>query len=188
MKKVLLSCAAILLLSPVMLAQSKAKKTTKQVSKVAAIDTNEIKWVSIDEVQQLMKKEPRKVYIDVYTQWCGWCKVMDKKTFTNKDVIKYINTYFYAVKLDAERTDSIHFMGNTYGLEGRTNQFAVSLLRGQLSYPTTVIMEENFQNPQIIPGYQEVGNMEQILKYLGGNIYKTTPWEEYTKTFKGSWK
>ena len=78
--------------------------------------------------------------------------------------------------------------GNHYGLEGRTNQFAIQLLRGQMSYPTTVIMEENFQNPQIIPGYQDVKAIEPILKYLGENLYKTTPWEEYTKTVKTTWE
>jgi thioredoxin-related protein len=189
MKKLLLSLAGLLLLSSALMAQNKSKKGSKVAkAAVAAIDTNEITWVSIDEVQELMKKNPKKVYVDVYTSWCGWCKVMDKKTFTNKNVIKYINTNFYAVKLDAEQKDSIHFMGGHYGLEGRTNQFAVQLLRGQLSYPTTVIMEENFQNPQIIPGYQEVKNIEPILKYLAQNVYKTTPWEEYMKNFKPSWE
>lgn len=188
MKKLLLPFLGLLLLSPSLMAQNKSKKPVRAVAAASAVDTNEIAWVSIDEVQTLMKKNPKKVYVDVYTSWCGWCKVMDKKTFTNKNVIKYINTNFYAVKLDAEQTDSIHFMGNHYGMEGRTNQFAVQLLRGQLSYPSTVIMEEHFQNPQVIPGYQEVKNIEPILKYLAQNIYKTTPWEEYMKTFKGSWE
>src|SRR5689334_19909180 len=142
MKKLLLPFVGLILFAPASMAQNKSKKAAKTVAE-ASIDTNEISWVSIDDVQKLMKQKPKKVYVDVYTSWCGWCKVMDKKTFTNKEVIKYLNTNFYAVKLDAEQKDSIHFMGNHYGMEGRTNQFAVQLLRGQLSYPTTVIMEEN---------------------------------------------
>jgi thioredoxin-related protein len=78
-------------------------------------------------------------------------------------------------------------LGNHYGLEGRTNQFAIQLLRGQMSYPTTVILEENFQNPQIIPGYLEVKTIEPIFKYFGYNLYKSTPWEEYSKTAKATW-
>jgi len=191
MKRLLLTLAVMTALMPALSAQSRKTKTAApKAAPARVIDTNEISWVTLDQAQELMKKEPRKVYIDVYTSWCGWCKVMDKKTFTNKGVIKYMNTNFYAVKLDAEQKDSIHFMGNTYGFtpENRANDFAVTLLRGQMSYPTTVIMEENFQNPQIIPGYQEVKNMEAILKFLGNNVYKTTPWETYMKSFQPEWQ
>lgn len=188
MKKILPVTLALLSLSGLSMAQKQAKKHAAATTAAAVVSDKEINWISLDEVQQKMKKEPRKVYIDVYTGWCGWCKVMDKKTFTNPGVISYINKHFYAVKFDAEQADSVHFMGAHYGLEGRTHQFAVQLLRGQLSYPTTVIMEENFQNPQIIPGYQDVKAIEPILKYLGENYYKSTPWEEYVKTAKVTWE
>lgn len=103
-----------------------------------------------------------------------------------------MNKYFYAIKLDAETKDSIHFMGNTYfwssdGGTNGSNQFAVKILNGQMSFPTGVYMEENFQNPQLIPGYQDVPSMEMILKYLGDNIYKKKPFEDYRHDFKASW-
>lgn len=188
MKKVLCTGLALLAVSTLSIAQKTTKAQPKKTTAAAVVSDKEINWISLDEVQKRMKKEPRKVYIDVYTGWCGWCKVMDKKTFTNPGVIKYINQHFYAVKFDAEQADSVHFMGAAYGLEGRTNQFAIQLLRGQMSYPTTVIMEENFQNPQIIPGYQDVKAIEPILKYIAENHYKTTPWEQYSKTAKVTWE
>lgn len=188
MKKILPISLVLLAISSVSFAQKKTVKPVKKTTVEAPVNDKEINWLTLDQVQEKMKTKPKKVYIDVYTAWCGWCKVMDKKTFTNPGVIKYINKNFYAVKFDAEQVDSVHFMGGHYGLEGRTNQFAVQLLRGQLSYPTTVIMEENFQNPQIIPGYQDVKAIEPILKYLGENHYKTTPWEEYAKTAKVTWE
>ena len=188
MKKILSISLVLLAISSVSFAQKKTVKPVKKTTVEAPVNDKEINWLTLDQVQEKMKTKPKKVYIDVYTAWCGWCKVMDKKTFTNPGVIKYINKNFYAVKFDAEQVDSVHFMGGHYGLEGRTNQFAVQLLRGQLSYPTTVIMEENFQNPQIIPGYQDVKAIEPILKYLGENHYKTTPWEEYAKTAKVTWE
>ena len=187
MKKVLLASLALLSISVAAFAQKKTVKKTSKSTVSETISDKEINWLTLDQVQEKMKKVPKKVYVDVYTGWCGWCKVMDQKTFTNPGVIKYLNKNFYAVKFDAEQVDSVHFLGNHYGLEGRTNQFAIQLLRGQMSYPTTVIMEENFQNPQIIPGYQDVKAIEPILKYLGEDLYKTTPWEEYTKTAKTTW-
>jgi thioredoxin-related protein len=187
MKKALLTNLALLVISGASFAQ---KKTTPKTAKkiVAEVKNDkEINWLTIDQVQKKMKKMPKKVYVDVYTGWCGWCKVMDQKTFTNPGLISYLNKNYYAVKFDAEQVDSVHFLGNHYGLEGRTNQFAIQLLRGQMSYPSTVILEENFQNPQVIPGYLEVKTIEPILKYFGDNQHKSTPWEEYLKTAKTTW-
>jgi len=155
----------------------------------AAEDSTEIHWMTLDEVQVAMKKQQKKVFIDVYTDWCGWCKVMDRKTFSNKEVIKYMNQNFYAVKLDAERKDSVMFLGRMYGFEPgqRANQLAVELLGGRMSYPTSVILEEGFRNPAPIPGYLDVATIEKILKYLGENIYKSKQFPEYEKEFVASW-
>jgi len=184
MKRVLLILMAALALSPAMMAGDKKKKPAK-----AVVNENEINWMTIDEVQAAMKKEPRRVFMDVYTGWCGWCKVMDKKTFTNPEVIKYINQNFYAVKFNAERQDSIRFMGKTYGFvpDYKAHMLAVELMRGQMTYPTSVILEENFQNPQVVPGYLDVPTMERVLKYINENN-KTKTWEDYSKDFKSSWE
>jgi thioredoxin-related protein len=187
MKKALLTNLALLVISGASIAQKKTSPKTAKKIVAEVISDKEINWLSIDQVQEKMKKTPKKVYVDVYTAWCGWCKVMDQKTFTNPGLISYLNKYYYAVKFDAEQVDSVHFLGNHYGLEGRTNQFAIQLLRGQMSYPSTVILEENFQNPQVIPGYLEVKTIEPILKYFGDNLHKSTPWEEYSKTAKTTW-
>jgi thioredoxin-related protein len=156
----------------------------------SAVDTNHITWLTIEQVQVAMKKEPRKVLMDVYTDWCGWCKVMDRETFSNKEVIKYLNTNFYAVKLNAEQKEDIHFLGKTYSTpagERQNNELAIELLRGQMSYPTTVILEENFANPQPIAGYLKVAQLEPILMYLGGNLHKTQKWEEFSKSYVPKW-
>jgi thioredoxin-related protein len=149
-----------------------------------------IQWMSVEEVQEKMKTEPRKVYVDVYTDWCGWCKVMDKKTFTNKQLIDYINSNYYAIHLNAEGKDSILFKNKKYGpLQGsKTNELAADWMMNKLSYPTSIFFDENFRNPQPIPGYLEVPMMEMILKYFGENKHKSIPWEKYKKEFIGIWK
>lgn len=150
-----------------------------------------INWMTWDEVQVAMKKQPKKVWVDVYTDWCGWCKVMDKKTFSHPEVIKYMNEHFYAVKFNAERKDEVMFMGKTYGFspEHRANLLAAQLMGGQMSYPTNVFMDEHFQNPVTVPGYQTVPDIQVIFNYLTNGIHKKNiPLEEYAKTFKGSWQ
>lgn len=152
-------------------------------------DDGKIHWMNLDEVQEAMKKEPRKVLIDVYTGWCGWCKRMDATTYESPEVIKYINTNFYAVKLDAERKDSVRFVGKMYGYdpENKANMVAYDLLHGQMSYPSTVFMDKGFQMITNVPGYHNVPEWEMILKYVGGDLYKNVKWDEYQKEFKASW-
>lgn len=149
-----------------------------------------INWMNWDEVQVAMKKEPKKVWVDVYTDWCGWCKVMDKKTFSNPEVIEYMNEHFYAVKFNAERKDEIMFMGKSYGFspEHNANLLAATLMNGRMSYPTNIVMQENFQGPSPIPGYIKVPDIERVMKYLVEGHYKTQKFEEYAKTFKPEWK
>ena len=39
----------------------------------------EINWVTFEEALELQKKNPKKIMMDVYTNWCGPCKMLDKK-------------------------------------------------------------------------------------------------------------
>ena len=151
----------------------------------------EIHWItSIDELQAKMQANPKKVYIDMYTDWCGWCKKMDATTFQNPDLIKYINNNFYAVRFNAESKDVIHFQGKEYSFnpQFKANTLAVELMKGSMSYPTAVIMMENFANPQAIPGYMTVPQLETILSYLGDNMYKHQAWDAYQKEYKPKWE
>lgn len=153
-------------------------------------DTLEIHWMTIEQAEQKMKEQPKMVLVDVYTSWCGWCKVMDKKTYTNPDLIKYVNNNFYAVKFNAEQKSTIHFMGKDweYNKQYKVNNLAMDILHGRLSYPTTVIMEKDFKSAEPIPGYLEVPQMESILKYFGDEVYLHEAWKDFQKSFKGTWK
>lgn len=148
-----------------------------------------INWMTLEEVEERMKTEPKKVYIDVYTDWCHWCKIMDKKTFTNNSVIEYMNQNFYCVHFNAERKDAVTFGGKKYGPgPGKTNELIVAWMQGQLTYPTSIFFDEGFQNPQPVPGYMEVPTMELIAKYISGNKHKTMPFDKYKATFVATWK
>lgn len=142
-----------------------------------------IHWMSWEEVQEALKKEKRPVIVDVYTHWCGWCKVMDRKTFSDKEVIRYINKHFYAVKFNAEQRQPITFKGKTYELIGsgrrKVNRLAYELLRGRLAYPTILYMDENLNTIVISPGYKDVPALMKEMRYITTKSYKTTPWKSY---------
>ncbi|MEP6726003.1 MAG: thioredoxin family protein [Bacteroidota bacterium] len=148
-----------------------------------------LKWMTLKEAQEAMQKEKRPILIDLYTDWCGWCKVMDKKTYTNPKVIAYLQQNFYPVKLNAETRDAVSWNDKTYNFNSanRTNDFAVFLTYGRLSYPTTVIIPMDNSGPQPVPGYLEPKDLELIVRYFGDGKYGKQPFEEYQKAFKSEW-
>lgn len=143
-------------------------------SKKNAKSDSGIKWVTFDELNQLQKKEPKKVFFDVYTDWCGWCKVMDKNTFSHKKIGKYVNKNFYAVKLNAESYEKVLFNGEVLYCADIAAKWGVN------SYPTTVYLDENL-NPLTRPigGYLDTTEFNKIVHYFGENAYKTLPYDKY---------
>jgi len=148
------------------------------------------KWMTLREASDSLKKEKRPILVDLYTDWCGWCKVMDKKTYSHKQVSQYLGQKFYAVKIDAESRQAIEWNGKSYlfNAQYKTNEFALYLTQGQLSYPTTVIIPVDGTAPQAIPGYLEPKDFEMIVKYFGEGHYGKTPFPQYQRSFKSSWK
>jgi thioredoxin-related protein len=152
-------------------------------------ETAEIKWMTWQEVQQAQIKQPRKVFVDAYTDWCGWCKRMDATTFANPEIVKYINENFYAVKFDAETKEAIQFKGKEYkfvasGYRGY-NELAAQLLNGQLSYPTSVYLDEKLDVIFPVPGYQDAKTFEGVINYVNSNSYKSTSFDNFQAKFKG---
>jgi thioredoxin-related protein len=155
-----------------------------------ATPDEKIKWYSFQEAYDLNKTKPKKIFIDVFTEWCGWCKKMDASTFTDPRVIKLMNKYFYAVKLDAEMKDTVvmdsaKFVNPNPMIKRSTHQLATALLNNQMSYPTTVYLNEKFALlSQPIPGYQTPENLEPILFFLGEELFNKQSWDEFVKTYK----
>lgn len=147
-----------------------------------------VKWMTFEEAVQKSKTEKRKIFIDVYTDWCGWCKVMDKKTFNDPSVAKILNEKFYPVKFNAEQREDIVFNGNTFKFienGGRgTHQLAVALLNNQLSYPTVVFLDEEFKMIQPLPGYRQAPEFHKIAQFIGDDHYKTVKWDDWEAKYK----
>lgn len=158
MKTALLSIffASVLGISTFVFSEQPAASTQTAVE---AISSEEINWLSIEEALVLQQQQPKKMFIDLYTDWCGWCKVMDQKTFTDKEVIEYIQNNFYAVKFDAEQREDVIIGDRTfkYVAAGRRgiHELAYALLDGRPSYPAFVTLNEEMKKMGVINGFLE---------------------------------
>jgi len=146
-----------------------------------------VKWYTIEEAFTLTKKEPRKILIDVYTDWCSWCKVMDKNTFSNPVIADYMNKNFYPVKFNAEQKTDVMLNGKTYkyiasGNRGY-NELAAELLNNQLGYPSVVFLDEKTKMIQPVQGYIKAPQFDGMIRFIGGDVYKTKKWEEFQSSY-----
>jgi len=154
--------------------------------------TVEVQWLSIEEALERSKTEKRKIFIDVYTDWCGWCKRMDESTFVDADVAQYLNENYYPVKFNAEQTEDVIFNNKTYSFRKNGSrgyhELAAEWLNNRLSFPTVVFLDEVQNVIQPIPGYLDGPKLETILNYFGTDSHKTTPWETYERKFTNNQK
>ena len=152
----------------------------------------EVEWLTFEEALERNKKEPRKILVDFYTDWCGWCKRMDRDVYTKTEIVNYLNTKFYAVKFNAEKyKQDIEFHGTTFkfvpppqGGRNGIHELAYALMNKQASYPMTVFIDEELSPLQAIPGYQKAPFFDTIIKYIGGNKYKNTQWQDFERDYK----
>lgn len=151
---------------------------------VVAPAADTLKWYTWEEAVELNKTAPKKLFVDVYTDWCGWCKRMDKTTFADSTVAAYLASNFYPVKLNAEQKADIQFNGQTFKYidsgNGRgVHSLAYSLLDGNMRYPNFVYLNEKYERIMISPGYKEPADIVKELKFAAEEQYNKTTWEKY---------
>lgn len=132
--------------------------------------------------------EPRMMVIDVYTDWCGWCKRMDAATFSVPEIAARLNKNFYPVKLNAEGKEDIVIGDHAYKFidNGRRgyHELAAIVTKGRLSYPTISCVDEQGRVIDAYPGYKDPEQFKIFLAFFEEEAYKSQSWEEYRKAGK----
>lgn len=161
-----------------------------------SVTAQEINWVTLEEAVELQKKNPKKIIMDMYTKWCGPCKLLDRNTFQNKDVADYINEHYYAVKFDAEGNDVVSFKEKTYTnpnydpakANKRNGVHELTRYFGVRAYPTIVFLDENQALLAPIKGYKTPQQLELYLKLFKNDEHKSLTtqeaFNEYYTAFK----
>jgi len=164
-----------------------------------SVSAQEINWLTFEEALEAQKTNPKKIFIDAYTVWCGPCKMLDKNTFGNKDVANYMNENYYAVKFNAEGNETINFNGTTYtnpnfnaDSKGRNSSHQLSEYFRISAYPTVIFLDEETNLITPLPGYRSPQQIEIFLKLFASNEYKNIQtkedWEKYNSNFTPEFK
>jgi thioredoxin-related protein len=149
-----------------------------------------LKWLTFEEAIKLNETKPAQFFIDFYTSWCGWCKVLDTKTFQDPFVAKFMSEHFYCVKFDAEQKPDINFQNKTWkwiaGGRNGYHELAAFFMQGQMSYPTCTVLTSKFELVYPLKGYVKVEEFEPLITFLGKELYKTpnNNYEEYKSKYK----
>jgi thioredoxin-related protein len=159
-----------------------------------------INWMTFEQAVAAQKKNPKKIMMDAYTDWCGPCKMLDAQTFKNADVVKYVNANYYAVKFDAEGNESISFKGKTYSNpnydpakdKSRNSGHQLAGLFQVQAYPTILFLDEQTNVLAPVKGFMNAQQLELYLKLFATNDYKNVKtaeqWTTYQKNFKTTFK
>jgi len=162
--------------------------------------SQEINWMSLDEVREAQKTNPKNVLIDVYTNWCGPCKLMDRNTFSNTDIIRIINENYYAVKFNAEGNETVTFMDKVFTnpnfdstkTQKRNSSHQLTQFLGINAYPSTLFFDSDMNYLTPVKGYLNPKQIEIYLLLFKDNTYKNvksqSDFDNFVKNFKSQVK
>ncbi len=135
-------------------------------SKSKVKETADIKWESFDAGISKAKEQKKLIVIDFYADWCYWCKVMDRETFSDKEVVQIIKKHFIAIRIDTEKGEKITYKGMTIVPNG----FATML--GVRGLPTVAFMDKDANFIDKVPGFIAADIFIGILRYISEGCYK----------------
>jgi uncharacterized protein YyaL (SSP411 family) len=148
-----------------------------------------IQWISFEEAEKKLAEKELPVLVDIYTDWCGWCKVMDQKTYSKSIVAGYLNSKFYAVKFNAESKQPITWRGKVYKYnpEQKLHSLAKALITGEMGFPNTVFIANKQADPQSIAGYLTPKDLQVFVTYFGESKNREVDFNTYARNFKPNW-
>lgn len=132
---------------------------------------------SFNDALKTAKEQDKRVIVDVYTDWCGWCKKMDSEVYSKSDIKEIVEDNFVFVKLNAESNNKVKYNGKEISEADLAVQFQAT------GYPTTVFLEPNGKvieykynkdNMSFLPGYFRASVYKKILQFIADGKYKDT--------------
>jgi thioredoxin-related protein len=140
----------------------------------ATSNSGQINWLNLEQAEKAAKESGKLIFIDVYTEWCGPCKMLDRNTFSDPGVIEFMNKHFVAVKFNAEGADAVTFNGKKYsnpnftpGKTGRNSQHEFASSLKVPGYPTMYLLDGKGAVVHNVVGYR---TPDQLIEELSKTI------------------
>tara|TARA_B100001057_G_scaffold500179_1_gene613946 strand:- start:462 stop:1043 length:582 start_codon:yes stop_codon:yes gene_type:complete len=190
------------MLSSFKISSSKVIITLLLVSPILLSTVNvysqQINWINLNELEDALKINKKNIIIDMYTNWCGPCKLMDRNTFANKYISKFINENYHAVKFNAEGNETVSFMDKVFqnpnfdvkrvNSRNGTHQFTRFL--GVSAYPTTIFLDKDMSLITPVRGYLIPKQLEIYLELFKNDQYKKitsqSDFDNFIKSFESN--
>jgi thioredoxin-related protein len=141
-------------------------------------DKGGLTWLSFNDGLATAKKSKKKVLVDVYTDWCGWCKKMDASTYADGEIMMYLKENYVVVKLNAESTKKLTYNTTSYTEQELAAAFGIT------GYPTTLFLKSNGDPITKLPGYAPAPAFKKILSFIGEDHYLTEKFDDYVPSVK----
>ncbi len=139
-------------------------------------NNSKLKWLNFNDAVKVSEKSNKKLLVDVYTDWCSWCKKMDSNVYANEKVLEYLNKNFVVVKLNAEGKTTVNFKDTIYSAA----EFSQGM--GVTGYPATLFFTANGNPITLLPGYVEAPMFLNVLRYISESRYEKESFDTFLKS------
>ncbi len=137
-----------------------------------------VQWLAFDAAVAKAQKENKHLIVDVYTNWCGWCKVMDRQTYGNPEVAAYLTEHFSLAKVNGESSAKLTWNGKSL----TEREFARAV--GVTGYPATYFMKPNAELLGGVSGYIKSPDMMIYAKYVNTKFYEKGKLQEFADSLR----
>ena len=141
-----------------------------------ALPAGAVEWKHWNEGMQAARQSGRPMLVDVYTDWCGWCKRMDADVYAKPEVGDYLASHFVTVRLNAESGEQAVYEGRNYSARSLASAFDVS------GYPTTIFFDASGAHLVNVPGYLKSDRFLLLLRFIGdGHMARNESFQDFVK-------
>ena len=142
----------------------------------APVSAAPVAWRGWNEGLAAAAGGSKPVIVDVYTDWCGWCKRMDRDVYAKSEVSDYLNQHFVMVRLNAEGTERVNYGGRSMSARALAGGFQVT------GYPTMIFLKPDGTHMVNVPGYVPADRFMKLVRFIGdGHMDRGESWEENSR-------
>lgn len=138
-----------------------------------SLAANELHWQKFEDALSTAKKDDKIILVSFYTDWCGWCKKMDRETYSDAEIKNMLNKDFVSVKINPEKPGSINLPNGSISFQQLASELGVR------SFPSTAFLTNELLLIDVVPGFYEPSNMRTLLNFMSDGLFEKLSFQDY---------